>query len=231
MKIEKALYISPFQLERINHLPDKISYVYIGSDSCEHMMPSPSDIKKLMEMGKEAVVSVPILTDFFLDKLCSDIKNILEFKENIEISVNDIGTLVKLHSVFGSKLRLSVGRHLFSLWAKNSFSYTEKMSHDFSISFFEIDDAHTADSFLESNKFNIAYHYPFKYYSLTRICAYRKGIFQSCERICHDVYIPLDDGRIIWRGNAYFTKNNAMPRLLPQRLIISYDLTSYGETK
>ncbi|MBP5286559.1 MAG: hypothetical protein J6Z08_01520 [Elusimicrobiales bacterium] len=226
MKTEKAIFLTPLQLSGIKKIPGKISKVYLGSDSCEHMLPSPEDIKKVHDMGVEPVVSVPILTDFHLERLCGLVPAMLKLYWKPEVSANDIGTVIRLRKKFGSDINISAGRHLFAQWARNSLDYTARLRDEFNISMFETDDVYTAESFLQTNKFRIAFHYPYKYYSLTRICPYKGGIYQNCDRDCADRYIPLDDGSIIWRGNAYFTKSGALPGLPPDRMILSYDMIS-----
>lgn len=226
MKIEKAIFLTPLQLSGIKKLPGKISKVYLGSDSCEHMMPLPRDIERVHNMCAEPVISVPVLTDFHLERLCGLVPEMLELYWKPEISANDIGTIVKLREKFGSSIKISAGRHLFSQWCRNSLDYTAELRDEFNIEMFETDDAHTAESFLKTNKFRIAFHYPYKYYSLTRICPYKGGIYHECSHLCADRYVPLDDGNIIWRGNAYFNKSGIMPELPPDRLVISYDMAA-----
>lgn len=221
MKTEKSIMLSPLQLAKINKLPDSFEIAYIGSDSCEHLMPSPSDVSFILSTRKKPVISLPILTDCFLSKACELIDKSLLLQEKIEVSANDIGTLVCLKENFGSNVILSAGKYLFSLMEKNSLSFVDDIRDEFDISFFECDDPHTASSFLRARKYNIAFHYPFRFYSITRICPYRGDIFKECDRPCGGKNIPLDGGKIIWNGNAFFTKSSKMPEIAPQRIILS----------
>lgn len=224
MLSEKTIFLSPIQLQRIEKSPKQIKAAYIGSYCCEHLLPSVDDVKKIISMGMRPIISAPILTDRFLDRLCRVVQDVLSFVVKPEVSINDIGSLVKLRRLFGNSVDISAGRHLFAYMAKDSIAYNEHFTKEFNISFLETDNAHNADSLLRSGKFKIAFHYPFRIYALTRICPYCKTIPNECSRQCVDRCIPLNGGEIIWRGNAYFTRENVMPKLLPHRLVLSYDV-------
>jgi len=220
MKTEKGLFISPLQITKIRAFPKSVSFVYLGSDSCEHLMPDAEEVKFVYDKKLNVIISVPILTDFHLSRLSKLIEKILSFLPFIEISVNDIGTLECLKQRFGAKVHLSVGRYLFSIFIRNSLSFVQDISEEFNVHYFETDDFKTADSFLRTDEFRIAFHYPFRYYSITRICPYKGNIVQECDRECEGKIVPLDKGQLFWQGNYYFMPSSKLPKLAPQRIII-----------
>lgn len=223
MAIEQCVSINSRQLSKIGRLPEKISSVYIGSDACEHLMATSDDIDNILSLGKNPVMPLPVLTDFFLKRACDEIEKTLKFHNRLEVSANDIGTLAFLHRTFGKNISISVGRILTYLWSKNSVDFSREMAERFSIGYFETDEANTANSMINAG-LKTALHYPYRFYGVTRTCYYTKETLESCPRQCGDVFVPLGDGQVLWRGNAYYTKEVRMPEKMPHRLILSYSL-------
>ena len=223
MAIEQCLSINSRQRGRISRLPGKISTVYIGSDACEHLMPLGSDAEKILSLSKNPVMQFPVLTDYFLEKAYNEVQYAANINEGIEISVNDIGTLAYFHKAFGGKIKLSTGRILTYLWSKSSIDFVKEIAGQFGISCFETDEANTANS-MSGAGLRTALHYPYRFYGITRTCYYTKETLHECSRRCPDSYIPLGDGKVLWRGNAYYTKPSEMPKNPPARIILSYDL-------
>lgn len=222
--MQKAISLSLVQFKNINALPSGVSVVYLGSEYCEHLVADFKSVKKAVNICDDIVLSLPILTDKHLKENAKLIDKVLKLKKEIEISVNDYGTLSFFQKQFGKNIKISVGRILFSLLAKNSLDYISDFKKEYDINYFETDDAHTAESFLMSKKYLIAYHYPYSLYSLTRICPYNKTIVEKCDLRCEDNFVPLNGGELFLRGNSYLKDNKVMPDILPQRLILTYNL-------
>ena len=224
---EYAAALLPAQLSRLKRIPDRVSVIYVGSDACERLLPECCHLEKIIDLGKKPIAALPALTDFYLNKSCAVIEEFLKKHDEIEVSVNDIGALTLLHNEFSSRVKISIGRILCYLWNKNSIYFTQVMSKKFGISFFETDEEQTASNLMKSN-LKVAFHYPYKYYGITRRCFYAQDNQLSaekfsCSKLCPEKYIPLGKGDVFLRGNAYYSKPAKMPELMPGRIIIPYD--------
>ena len=218
-----SLAVEPSQIPVINKLPAKFDSVYLGSDVCEHKIPSLSDVSKVLPLCRKIIIPLPPLTDRIMENAAFLFEKALKMDAEIEASPNDIGTLLFLRERFGNSLTINMGRHLFGIQAKNSLAYTENFSREYDINCFESDDPHTATSFLQTGRFKIAFHYPYRCYAMTRTCNYNVSITEKCSRKCGLKYIPLGNTGILWHGNAYYLKISEMPSVLPQRVIITHN--------
>ena len=102
--------LSPLQLAKINKLPDSFEIAYIGSDSCEHLMPSPSDVSFILSTRKKPVISLPILTDCFLSQaypIYSGCGNIFSYFPSASMSCIDLddmeGAIDQIQKVIDDK--------------------------------------------------------------------------------------------------------------------------------
>ena len=231
MKTEYALYIEPWQMSLVNKIPEKISAIYLGSDVCEHKIPGIEDIKKATAMSEKIIIPIPPATDIVLDRFSTLTEAALKVVRHLEITVNDIGAMYFFRTRFGNSIKLNIGRILFFIWSKNTLEYNQQIFQENKINSFETDEVDTANSCLASRRFDIAFHYPYLLYSLTRMCVYSKGIKSKCDFECgHDI-IRLGETDILWHGNAYYRKISKMPSKKPSRIIVPHYLLANPSIK
>jgi hypothetical protein len=222
--MQKAVALTPPALRALSRLPEGFDAVYLGSEACPHLLPGLPDIRRALKLGAPRVVIVsPILTDARLPVLAALVSGALKLSAGTEVSVNDIGTVRCLSRKFGSRLKISLGRQLSRAFLKMSLPFLRSLRERFGVAFFETDSASTASAFLRSREFPIAMHYPFRLFSLTRICPYHGRVPEACALRCGDRFVALDQGKLFIKNNSYLSRTARKPELTPDRFIITPD--------
>lgn len=224
--LEKAILINFNDKIKLNELK-KYNRVYLGSNFCSNIPIEISYIKKLYENGiRKITIATSLLTDKGIKKTISLIKKLNIEKIYPEISTLDIGLIYLLR-----RKRI-----------KNSILLSIPLSHDFGrmdinsvmefikkykIKYIETDEEYIVKKFSKI-KFNVSYHYPFEYLSMTRFCPYEFKISNNCSYSCKNKILKLrkiddnSDNFIYLKENAYFKLNKMLKFHIIKRIVKTY---------
>ena len=112
--MEKAIFIS--RIENLAHLAPEHSRLYYGNEFCEHLVPSPADLTRVLEVAGERGLDFTLVTPFVTNRGIEALKPLVEEVGKralgAEIVVNDWGMLKVLGESFGRTGGIVLGRLL-----------------------------------------------------------------------------------------------------------------------
>ncbi|MFH1414964.1 MAG: hypothetical protein ABIH89_02625 [Elusimicrobiota bacterium] len=195
--MEKALlYTSGLKLTGV----EGMSRIYIGDEFCERLLPTGSEIDKLLSLCKEKSMGItlvtPYLTDAGIEKRLDLLQRLQKTTDNPEIVVNDWGFMEKLAET-GNSSRLVLGRLLISQYLSpyhirflrekrlhknrvrrnycffpDRFMNLLKVKRVDRIEFNSLDHYLACQPQLEENGIKAHIYHPFEYMTVSRYCGY-----------------------------------------------------------
>lgn len=213
------------------------SRVYCGSEFCERLLPSPSEIENILSYCKKNKIRFSLVTPWCTDAGTERIKKIIaRLPKNTEIIFNDWGVFEAIKTC---QFRPVIGRLL--IYAKRDprlnsvLSKREKeivqtstlngsLFQDFliknGIHRAELDNIPQGYNFKMFEKIKLSLHLPYVYTTTSRKCLFanlkklkinKKINISSCSRQCLEQMITADipdcSRRIILKGNSQFYLN------------------------
>jgi len=213
--------------------------LYYGNEFCEHLMPSPEQLRAALEFASDKNISFtfvsPILYERGLEK-ASELIGILP--DDAEVVVNDFGLL---EYISGRRLRLVAGRLLVSaikdprIGRESSFQQYFQASNlqpafmnmlrDKGFRRVEIDNVRQGLDLSGAGDFSASLYYPFVSCSVARKCLFANmksqsesdfpntGFASACSGNCEGRAMSALVGgcRIAIMGNAQFYRNDSPP--------------------
>lgn len=180
---ETAVSITPDKLAAARGVG--ASAVYLGSEFCENLLPTPAQLKKVAALpGKRVVLVTPFLTEPSLKKVEMLIKSWPASRGKLEIVANDIGLIHLAAKKYKAKVALSAGRVLAGLLRNSPDAFVEKFIAEHGIARVEVDRAEIADRF---TRFGLpaSFHAPYAVAGLTRFCPWeRRWTGGRCRYSC-----------------------------------------------
>jgi hypothetical protein len=111
--MERAIFIS--SLDNLRYFDNGFSRIYFGNEFCEHLVPSITDLKQIMDFASERGINftfvTPYVTDNGLKRIQILLEKIAEEKAYTEVVFNDYGVLRMLNKKY-SHLTPVMGRLL-----------------------------------------------------------------------------------------------------------------------
>ncbi len=216
--MENVLLIN--RIEDIKLLTDKYSRVYLGNEFCSRLLPTESEIKKILAVVKKEKLKLTIVTSFAGEDELKKIKkffSIVNKHEMLdEVVVNDYGILNLLINKY-PKVKLVAGRALsrFYNFDKKNYLYDK-----IGIRRFEFDSNRINEDALKNiSSVKFSYYHPYSILNTTRYCSVvdkknkssNIGILkcnQECQKIGSlKLKNKLIRNKLTLRGNAIFINN------------------------
>ncbi|HNW44788.1 MAG TPA: hypothetical protein PKI19_09805 [Elusimicrobiales bacterium] len=228
-KIETALSITPSALRaRPPAALGRFDLVYLGGESCPHLLPGPDDVRRALRAGARGVVIVSsILTERHLAPLVRLVGGVIRDSGEAEVSVNDVGALHLLAKKYGARVKFSLGRLISRDFLKMSPDFLRSLCERYRIRIIETNDVRSASECIRAGTSPIAFHHPLQLLSVTHVCPFAGPIPAVCSRPCGDRIMRLRHPKL--GGRELFLRHNeylmpAAPGPLPaaQRLILTF---------
>lgn len=109
--------IKIIDIEQLEKIVEKYSYVYFGNECCERKIPEMSFAEKVFEhckkTGKTPVLMTPFMTDYGVKLIKKLISELYKIMPDFEITINDFGMLNILEEF--PKVRINLGRMLVKM--------------------------------------------------------------------------------------------------------------------
>ncbi len=148
--------------------------VYLGSEFCENLLPTPAQFKRARALpGKRAVLVTPLLTERGLKKAEAVVRSCAA-AGGLEVVVNDLGLAGLLAKKYPRKTVLSAGRVLAGILSASPDPFLARLFKEHGIARLEADRAETVERFSRLPGLRFTFHAPYAYAGLTRFCPWEK---------------------------------------------------------
>ncbi|OGR64436.1 MAG: hypothetical protein A2X31_03835 [Elusimicrobia bacterium GWB2_63_22] len=189
--------------------------VYCGSSFCPGLAPAAARIAAIYRAGASAVtVLTPFVTDASLAKTVKLLGEVFRAGLRPQISVSDLGLLSALRAGPCRRASFTLGRPLSHDFLRMPAQFLKKFFAENGIAMIETDEADMASG-LSSGGLKVAFHYPFRYVTMTRCCPWT-GRMGNCARpACSGRRRTFTasgmPGRLLLSENAYFFRTGKPP--------------------
>ena len=227
--MEIAIAVTPADLRaRPPARLGRFDLVYLGSESCPHLLPGPGDVHRALRSGARGIViASAILTERHLRPLARVVGAVIREFGEAAVSVNDVGALHLLAEKYGPRVNFSLGRLISRDFLKMDPDFLRQLCERYRIRIIETDDARSAAECIRSGTSPIAFHHPLQLMSVTCVCPFVGPVPAVCARPCGGKAVRLRHPKlgkreIILRHNEYLLP--AGPGRLPaaQRVILTF---------
>lgn len=212
---ERAVSITPPELgelgERVLRDYDR---VYLGSEFCQHLLPSLNDVRALKDKGvKELTVLTPLLPTAQLRSFLKLFGRILKLYPRAELSLGDLGLMRAVNRAYGGAVPLLLARPVSADFIRMDEAFLARFFAENNLRLLETDEPDRVAAF-KGRGIKFSFHYPFKYLSMTRLCPFVKG--GACSRACAGKILEIRQtapyrGSFLLKNNTYFSENSAPP--------------------
>lgn len=212
---EKAVSITPPELGALSaRVLRDYDRVYLGSEFCQHLLPSLSDVRALKDKGvEELTVLTPLLPTADLRSFLKLFDRILGLFPRAELSLNDLGLMRAVNRAYGGAVPLLLARPVSADFIRMDERFLTRFFAENNLRLLETDEPDRIAAF-RGGGMKFSFHYPFKYLSMTRLCPFVKG--GVCSRACSGKTLKIQQtapyrGSFLLKNNAYFSGNSALP--------------------
>lgn len=227
---ETAISMTPTEARvQSSEFLGRFDMVYLGGESCPHLLPDLGDVRRALRIGARGVVIVSsILTERHLRPLDRVVSGVIREFGEAAVSVNDVGALQLLSERYGTRVNFSMGRIISRDFLKMAPHFLRSLCARYRIRIIETNDARSARECIRSRTFPVAFHHPLQLLSVTDVCPFVGPIPAVCARPCEGNVVRLQHPKlgkrgILLRHNEYLLP--AEPCGLPaaQRIILAFD--------
>jgi hypothetical protein len=212
---ERAVSITPPELgELTGKVLAGYDRVYLGSEFCQHLLPSLDEVRALKDKGvEELTVLTPLLTTAQLRSFLKLFGRILKLFPGAELSLGDLGLLRAVNRAYGGAVPLLLARPVSADFIRMDERFLERFFDENNLRLLETDEPDRIAAF-RGRGVMFSFHYPFKYLSMTRLCPFVKG--GVCTRACAGKTLTIRQtapysGSFLLKNNAYFSADGALP--------------------
>ncbi|MFA4984266.1 MAG: hypothetical protein WC559_03000 [Candidatus Omnitrophota bacterium] len=230
---EKALFIT--KLEDVKYLDNNWERLYFGNEFCQHLLPPPEDIIKVIDFTKKNNLDLslvtPVLNSAGVLKARDILRLFAEYYPGGEVVINDWGMLgecrkYSLEPIVGRLLTKQkrdprIKKIMFRLapMAQKRFKesginpgYAAFLKEN-NIKHIELDCLLQGmdETFCRANGLCLSLYLPYGYISTTRRCIFNNNGFGHCSKECqkHSFRLrhPSFDNALLLKGNTLFFDN------------------------
>lgn len=226
--MEKTIYIT--NTHNLKYYSSKFQRIYFGNEFCQNLIPTPEEIKEVLNFVNKHNIKFSLLTcqvdDFFLKKFLA----ILPFLRNKdEIILNDWG----IFNIIKRKFKNLLPGCILGKFLNNNINinqpYCQKFLRKQGLSLIsrrrlEIENITLRScpvnnwKYITNSQFKISLYYPYSYLTTGRYCptAYcGRGDYQEqildCQKECQKYtfyanFLNFRNKKIILKGNTWFIK-------------------------
>lgn len=212
---ERAVSITPPELGDLDEkVIRRYDRVYLGSEFCQHLLPSMGDVRALKDKGvEELTVLTPLLPTAQLRSFLKLFGGILKLFPRAELSLADLGLMRAVNRAYGGAVPLLLARPVSADFIRMDERFLERFFAENNLRLLETDEPDRVAAF-RGRGVKFSFHYPFKYLSMTRLCPFVKG--GACARACAGKTLRIDQtapyrGSFFLKNNFYFSENSAPP--------------------
>ncbi|MGD9641813.1 MAG: hypothetical protein AB7V08_03640 [Elusimicrobiales bacterium] len=212
---ERAVSITPPELGELNErVLGGYDRVYLGSEFCQHLLPSLDEVRALKDKGvEELTVLTPLLPTAQLRSFLKLFGRILKLFPRAELSLGDLGLMRAVNRAYGGAVPLLLARPVSADFIRMDEGFLERFFSENNLRLLETDEPDRVAAF-RGGGIKFSFHYPFKYLAMTRLCPFVKG--GACSRACAGKTLKIQQtapyrGSFLLKNNTYFSVNGALP--------------------
>lgn len=160
--------------------------VYLGSEFCPNLLPTPAAFGRARRLFKRRVVLVtPFLTDKHLPAVEAVMKEYGSAGEKLEVAANDLGLVELAARRYAGKVSVTAGRVLTRELSWSSDDFLRRFLPANGIGRVEADSREMLDRYLRVGGLSITCHVPYAFAAVTRFCPWEKRwVDEKCGFSC-----------------------------------------------